>query len=332
MSQLLDQMRAALRARHRSLRTEEAYCEWVCRYVRFCGLRHPAELGEAEINAYLTHLAVVEHVSASTQTQALSALLFLYRHVLHRQVGDLDLVRANKPRRLPVVLTRDEVRCLLGGLSGQPRLVAALLYGSGLRLMECLRLRVCDLELERGEVLVRNGKGARDRVTMLPRSLRPALEAQLERAHGLHRRDLEAGFGRVQLPGALARKYPAAPREWRWQWVFPQSRRWHNPESGQEGRHHVHETIVQRAVTEAVRGSGIAKHATCHTLRHSFATHLLEDGYDIRTIQELLGHKDVRTTMIYVHVLNRGGHGVRSPMDDLAGQMQSAFGELSGSV
>ena len=332
MSQLLDEMSAALRARHKSRRTEQVYCEWVRRYVRFCGLRHPAELGEAEINAFLTHLAVSDHVSASTQTQALSALLFLYRHVLHRQVGDLDLVRANKPRRLPVVLTRDEVRCLLGGLSGQPQLVAALLYGSGLRLMECLRLRVCDLELERGEVLVRNGKGARDRVTMLPRSLRPALGVQLERAHELHCRDIEAGFGRVQMPGALALKYPAAPREWRWQWVFPQQRRWHNPESGEEGRHHVHETIVQRAVTGAVREAGIAKHATCHTLRHSFATHLLEDGYDIRTIQELLGHKDVRTTMIYVHVLNRGGHGVRSPMDGLAGQTQSAFGELSGSV
>ncbi len=288
-------------------------------------LRHPAELGDEEINAFLTHLAVTEHVSASTQTQALSALLFLYRQVLGREVGELDLVRANKPRHLPVVLTREEVRRLLAGLEGDPRLVAALLYGSGLRLMEALRLRVCDLEPGRGELLVRSGKGGRDRVTMLPRSLQPALEAQLARGRALHERDLAAGWGRVELPGALARKYPKAPWEWRWQWVFPQQRRWRNRENGEEGRHHIHETIVQRAVTAAVRRAEIDKHATCHTLRHSFATHLLEGGYDIRTIQELLGHKDVRTTMIYAHVLNRGGQGVRSPIDDLVGERQSAF-------
>ncbi len=324
-------MRAGLTARHYSRRTEEVYCHWVRRYVRFHQLRHPAELGDEEINAFLTHLAVTEHVSASTQTQALSALLFLYRQVLGREVGELDLVRANKPRHLPVVLTREEVRRLLAGLEGDPRLVAALLYGSGLRLMEALRLRVCDLEPGRGELLVRSGKGGRDRVTMLPRSLQPALEAQLARGRALHERDLAAGWGRVELPGALARKYPKAPWEWRWQWVFPQQRRWRNRENGEEGRHHIHETIVQRAVTAAVRRAEIDKHATCHTLRHSFATHLLEDGYDIRTIQELLGHKDVRTTMIYAHVLNRGGQGVRSPIDDLVGERRSAFRAPSGS-
>jgi len=275
-------------------------------------------MGEHEINAFVTHLAVHEHVSAATQTQALSAVLFLYRHVLGRKVGELgDLVRASKPRRMPVVLTRSEVKALLAGLDGDRRLMAALMYGSGLRLMECLRLRVLDLEPERGEILVRDGKGGKDRVTMLPRSLKPALKAQLTRARSLHQRDLDEGWGKAPLPGALARKYPAAPAEWRWQWVFPQQRRWRNPETGEEGRHHVHETIIQRAVKEAVCAAGITKHASCHTLRHSFATHLLEDGYDIRTIQELLGHKDVRTTMIYAHVLNRGGQGVRSPMDGL---------------
>ena len=324
-------MQLALRARHYSRRTEQTYCQWARRYIRFHGLRHPAEMAEPEINAFVTHLAVHEKVSASTQTQALSALLFLYRHVLGHEVGELDLVRANRPRRLPVVLTREEVRRLLGGLEGEPRLVASLLYGLGLRLMEGLRLRVCDLEPGRGELLVRSGKGDRDRVTMLPRSLQPALEAQLARARALHERDLADGWGSVELPGALARKYPLAAAEWRWQWVFPQQRRWRNRESGEEGRHHLHETIVQRAVTDGVRRTGIAKHATCHTLRHSFATHLLDDGYDIRTIQELLGHKDVRTTMIYAHVLNRGGQGVRSPIDDLVGERQSAYHEPSGS-
>jgi len=324
-------MQLALRARHYSRRTERAYCMWARRCIRFHWLRHPAEMAEPEINAFVTHLAVHEKVSASTQTQALSALLFLYRHVLGHEVGELDLVRANRPRRLPVVLTREEVRRLLGGLEGEPRLVASLLYGSGLRLMEGLRLRVCDLGPGRGELLVRSGKGDRDRVTMLPRSLQPALEAQLARARALHERDLADGWGSVELPGALARKYPRAAAEWRWQWVFPQQRRWRNRESGEEGRHHLHETIVQRAVTDGVRRTGIAKHATCHTLRHSFATHLLDDGYDIRTIQELLGHKDVRTTMIYAHVLNRGGQGVRSPIDDLVGERQSAYHEPSGS-
>jgi integron integrase len=311
-------LRTALRARHYSRRTEQAYCLWVERYVHLHGVRHPAEMGEPEINAFVTHLAVHEHVSAATQTQALSAVLFLYRHVLGRKVGELgDLVRASKPRRLPVVLTRSEVKALLAGLDGDRWLMASLMYGSGLRLMECLRLRVLDLEPQRAEILVRDGKGGKDRVTMLPRSLEPALKTQLIRARVLHQRDLDDGWGLVPLPDALDLKYQNAAGDWRWQWVFPQQRRWRNPETGEEGRHHVHETIVQRAVREAVCSAGIAKHATCHTLRHSFATHLLEDGYDIRTIQELLGHKDARTTMIYAHALNRGGQGVRSPMDGL---------------
>jgi integron integrase len=320
VSELITQMHAALRARHYSRRTEQTYCQWARRYIRFHGLRHPAEMAEPEINAFVTHLAVHENVSASTQTQALSALLFRYRHVLHREVGELtELIRAQKPERLPVVLTREEVRALLDHLDGDPQacLIASLLYGAGLRLMECLRLRVLDLDIARGELTVRDGKGGKDRVTMLPRALEPALRDQLRRARLLHERDLADGWGRVQLPHALARKYPAAPAEWRWQWVFPQQRRWTDRRTGEQGRHHVHPTTVQRAVHDAVRRAGIEKHATCHTLRHSFATHLLETGYDIRTIQELLGHKDVRTTMIYTHVLNRGGLGVSSPLDGL---------------
>jgi integron integrase len=318
VSELIDELRVALRARHYSRRTEQAYSLWVRRFIRFHGLRHPAEMGESEINAFLTHLAVDETVGVSTQTQALSALLFLYRHVVGRDVGALDgLVRARKPARLPVVLTRDEVKAVLGQLDGDVWLIASLLYGAGLRLMECLRLRVLDVDFMRGEIVVRDGKGGKDRVTMLPRSLSAALEEQVRRARAVHELDLAQGWGRVDLPDALARKYPNAPAEWHWQWVFPQRRRWKDPRTGAQGRHHVHETIVQRAVTAAVRRAGIPKHATCHTLRHSFATHLLETGYDIRTIQELLGHKSVSTTMIYTHVLNRGGQGVRSPIDGL---------------
>ena len=317
-------MRAALRARHYSRRTEQSYCGWVRRYIRFHDLRHPADMAEPEINAFVTHLAVTENVSASTQTQARSAILFLYRHVLHRQVGELtELVRARKSARLPVVLTREEVRALLGELarsgpaSADVWLIASLLYGAGLRLNECLRLRVLDLDVSRGELVVRNGKGSKGRVTTLPRALRPAPRDQLRRAKTVHETDLAQGWGRVQLPDALARKYPRAPAAWRWQWVFPQQRRWTDRRTGEQGRHHVHPSVVQRAVRDAVGRAGIAKHATCHTLRHSLATNLLETGYDIRTIQELLGHKDVSTTMIYTHVLNRGGQGVRSPLDAL---------------
>jgi integron integrase len=318
VSELMNQMRVALRARHYSRRTEQSYCLWVRRFIRFHGMRHPRDMGEPEINAFLTHLAVQAHVSASTQNQALAALLFVYRRVLGRTVGDIgDVVRARKPRRLPVVLTRDEVGAVLANLDGQPRLVATLLYGAGLRLSECLRLRVQDVDFSRREILVRNGKGGKDRVTVLPTSAGPALQRHLSMVRLVHRRDLADGWGRVALPDAVGRKYPTAATDWRWQWVFPQDRRWKNLATGEEGRHHMHETVVQRAVRDAVRRAAIAKRAGPHTLRHSFASHLLESGYDIRTIQELLGHKDVRTTMIYTHVLNRGGLGVNSPIDNL---------------
>ncbi len=311
-------MRSALRARHYSRRTEQAYCLWVRRFIRFHDLRHPSQMGEPEINAFLNHLATEGHVSASTQTQALSALLFLYRHVLRRDIGTLDgLIRARTSRRLPVVLTRDEVQRVLAQLDGDLGLIASLLYGSGLRLTECLRLRIQDLDLARGELTVRDGKGGKDRVTMLPDTLAAPLRRHLARVKDLHTRDLAAGWGSVRLPEAVERKYPHAATDWRWQWVFPQRRRWRDLVTGGQGRHHIHETVVQRAVGDAVRRAGLTKRASCHTLRHSFATHLLEAGYDIRTIQELLGHKDVRTTMIYTHVLNRGGRGVRSPIDDL---------------
>ena len=318
MSELMGALRSALRARHYSRRTEQAYSLWVRRFIRFHRLRHPAEMGEAEINAFLTHLAVAENVSASTQTQALSAILFLYRHVLGRDIGALtDLVRARRPRRLPIVLSAAEVCAVLDQLGDDNRLMASLMYGAGLRLNECLRLRVQDLDFSRGEIVVRDGKGNKDRVTMLPEALATPLRGHLAQVKEVHARDLAAGWGRVHLPDALVRKYPRAAGEWRWQWVFPQQRRWRDPATGEQGRHHVHETVVQRAVGDAVRRSDVTKRASCHTLRHSFATHLLEAGYDIRTIQELLGHKDVRTTMIYTHVLNRGGRGVRSPFDGL---------------
>jgi integron integrase len=314
----MDQMREALRSRHYSPRTEKAYTLWVRRYIFFHGRRHPAEMGEREINEYLTHLAVEEKVSASSQNQALAALLFLYRHVIGREVGELGhVVRARKSTRVPVVMTREEVRAVLSELEGDKWLMASLMYGTGMRLMECLRLRVQDVDFERSEIAVRDGKGARDRVTMLPERLRGPLMDQLRHARGVHRRDLADGWGRVVLPGALDRKYPGASAEWRWQWVFPQQKRWKDTTTGEQGRHHVHETLVQRAVREAVRRADVTKHVGCHTLRHSFATHLLEDGYDIRTIQELLGHKSLSTTMVYTHVLNKGGKGVRSPLDGM---------------
>ena len=315
---LLDQVRLAIRVRHYSHRTEKTYCHWVKRFIYFHKLRHPAEMAEHEINAFLTHLAVKGKVSASTQNQALSALLFLYRHVLGREVGNLGtVIRARKPKRLPVVMTRDEVRKVLCHLTGDKWLMASLLYGAGLRLMECLRLRIQDIDFTRGEINVRDGKGAKDRVTMLPESLRAPLQDHLKKVRAIHERDLAEGWGRVQMPTALDRKYPNASKDWRWQRVFPQENRWKNTKTGEEGRHHIHETILQRAVKESVRKAGVVKHVGCHTFRHSFATHLLETGYDIRTIQELLGHKDVSTTMIYTHVLNKGGHGVRSPVDGL---------------
>lgn len=315
---LMDHMCEALRARHYSRRTEQAYCMWVERFIRFHGLRHPADMAEPEINAFITYLAVERKVSASTQTQALSALLFLYRRVFGCDVGDLgDVVRARKSRRVPVVMTREEVRDVLQQLDGDNWMMASLMYGTGLRLMECLRLRVGHIDFARHEIIVREGKGDKDRHTMLPQSLKEPLKEHLRRVRTIHERDLAEGWGRVPLPNALDRKYPCAPREWSWQWVFPQKRRWKNPETGEQGRHHVHETVLQRAVKEAVRRAGVTKSVGCHTLRHSFATHLLESGYDIRTIQELLGHKSLTTTMIYTHVLNSGGFGVRSPLDRL---------------
>jgi integron integrase len=313
---LMDDLRQALQARHYSKSTEQTYCLWVRRYIYFHNVKHPAEMAESEMNAFLTHLAVKEKVSASTQNQALSALLFLYRHVLGRDVGDLgEVVRARKPKRFPVVLTREEVKTVLAQLSGDKLLMASVMYGSGLRLMECLRLRVQNIDFARNEIMVRDGKGAKDRITILPESLKDPLKQHLKKIKATHEQDLNDGWGRVPLPDALHRKYPNASQDWRWQWVFPQENRWKNRKTGEEGRHHVDESILQKAFKRAVQKAGLTKRATCHTLRHSFATHLLEAGYDIRSVQELLGHKDVRTTMVYTHVLNRGGRGVKSPID-----------------
>jgi len=313
---LLDRVRAALRARHYSRRTEKAYVHWIKRYIFFHGKRHPAEMGAAEVTAFLTALAVRDRVAASTQNQALNALLFLYREILGVELPWLDgLVRAKRPQHLPTVLTREEVRTVLEQLDRAPRLMALLLYGAGLRLLECCRLRIKDVDFATNQITIRDGKGSKDRVTMLPSAVKIDLARHVERARALHQRDLAAGAGWVELPWALGRKYPNAGREWAWQWVFPATRLYVDPSTGQRRRHHLHESVVQRAVREAVLKAGLAKKATCHTFRHSFATHLLEDGHDIRTVQELLGHQDVSTTMIYTHVLNRGPAAVRSPAD-----------------
>jgi integron integrase len=282
----------------------------------FTGCRHPADLGEAEVKAFLTHLAVDRQLAPSTLAQALAALLFLYREVVGRPLAGLGPVpRARAPVRLPVVLTPEEVRRVLERMRGTTRLAALLLYGSGMRLLECLTLRAKDIDLARGEIRIRRAKGAKDRVTVLPEIVGPTVASQIERVRALHQRDCESGGGWVELPGALARKYPRAGRSLQWQWVFPARRTYADRDTGERRRHHLHESAVQRAMAEAVRRSGITKRATCHTLRHSFATHLLEGGADIRTVQELLGHRDVSTTMLYTHVLNRGGLGVRSPAD-----------------
>jgi len=316
---LLDQVRERIRFKHYSIRTEQAYLDWIRRFVRHFGKRHPREMGAEEVQAFLSYLAVTGNVAASTQNQAKSALLFLYKEVLGIELPWLDKIEAAKTsRRLPVVLTHSEVALVLLKMEGTTGLVAHLLYGTGMRIMEGLRLRVKDVDFGRGEILVRDGKGAKDRVTMLPASLVPALREQLARVRELHRQDLAAGYGEVYLPYALDRKYPAAGREWMWQYVFPSAKLAVDPRSGVVRRHHVLDQAVQRAIRQAVRDAGIAKPATPHTLRHSFATHLLESGYDIRTVQELLGHSDVSTTMIYTHVLNRGGRGVASPLDRLA--------------
>ena len=315
---LLDRVRAEIRTRHYSRRTEEAYVLWIRRFILFHNKRHPSSMGGDEVNAFVSKLAVEDNVSAATQGQALSALLFLYREVLREPLPWLeDLVRARRPVRLPVVMTADEVAAVLERMSGPSLLVAQLLYGSGLRLLEALMLRVKDLDFGRRQIHVRDPKGRRDRMTMLPRAVIEEIKGHLERVRALHRRDLDEGFGAVWLPDALGRKLVRAEREWQWQWVFPATSRWRDRENGVERRHHLHETAVQKNVKDAVRRSGIAKRVTCHTFRHSFATHLLERGQDIRTVQELLGHRDVSTTMIYTHVLQLGAKGVRSPLDPL---------------
>jgi integron integrase len=315
---LLTLVHEAIRRKYYSRRTEQAYVHWIKRFIYFHGKRHPCEMGEAEVTAFLNDLAAARNVAGGTQNQALSALLFLYKEVLGKDLAWLDgLVRAKRPPRLPTVLTREEAESLLAQLTGVRWLVVSLLYGAGLRVMECLRLRVKDVDLEYRQILVRDGKGQKDRVTMLPEKLLEPLRAHLQRVKGLHARDVKEGFGEVNLPYALARKYPRAGREWAWQFVFPSKHRSADPDDGVLRRHHLFESVPQRAVHEAVRAAGIAKHASCHTLRHSFATHLLEAGYDIRTVQELLGHSDVSTTMIYTHVLNKGGRGVNSPLDRL---------------
>jgi integron integrase len=313
---LLDQLRDRIRLKHYSIRTEHCYVDWSRRFILFHNKRHPATIGHTEIETFLTHLAVVGRVSASTQNQAKSALLFLYKEVLEIDLPWLDKIESAKtPARLPVVLTESEVRAVLARLDGSVGLMLHLIYGTGMRIMECMRLRVKDVDFTRAEILLREGKGFKDRVTMLPRSLVVPLQAHLERVRTLHIADLSEGFGAVYLPFALDRKYPNAAREWCWQYVFPSKKRSIDPRSGIVRRHHADEKCVQRAMRQAVRDAGIAKPATPHTLRHSFATHLLQSGYDIRTVQELLGHKDVQTTMIYTHVLNRGGRGVASPLD-----------------
>lgn len=315
---LLDQVAARIRVMHYSLRTERVYVDWIKRFILHHGKRHPRDMGAAEVEAFLSYLAVARNISASTQNQAKSALLFLYKEVLGIDLPWLDKVtQAKVPKRLPVVLTRDEVQSLLIRTEGTMWLIASLLYGSGLRLMECLRLRVKDVDFARGEILVREGKGFEDRVTMLPASLVEPLKQHLQRVQALHAEDLAAGYGEVHMPMALDRKYPNAGKSSGWQYVFPSARLSMDPRSKTIRRHHADEKTVQRAVKKALRLSGIHKPATPHTLRHSFATHLLEGGYDIRTVQELLGHSDVSTTMIYTHVLNKGGRGVTSPLDIL---------------
>ncbi len=324
---LFNQCREVLRFHHYALRTEEAYLQWIRRYLKFHrgaeragprqGWRHPREMGAGEVREFLTHLAVRADVAASTQNQALNALVFLYEQVLQMPLGDLgEVARVTRPPRLPAVLTAEEARRVLAALKpGTASLIVRLLYGTGMRLLEALRLRVKDVDFERNQLTVREGKGDKDRVTMLPEKLKGELQAHFERVKLLHEQDLAEGFGRVYLPHALARKYPKADRQWGWQWVFPSARRSKDPRSGVERRHHTHELVVQRAMNSAVQLAKLAKPATCHTLRHSFATRLLETGYDIRTVQELLGHKDVATTQIYTHVMQKPGIGVRSPLD-----------------
>jgi integron integrase len=313
---LLDQVRDIIRRRHYSFRTEQAYVDWIRRFILYHHKRHPRDMAEEEVTEFLTHLARDRNVAASTQNQALSALLFLYKDVLKQEIGWLKNVeRARRPAKMPVVLSHTELKRVFAHMHGVPKLMAGLLYGSGLRLMECVRLRVKDVDFELAQITVRDGKGGKDRVTMLPLNLAGPLQRHLVRIKAQHEQDLEDGFGSVYLPFALSRKFPSAARQWGWQYVFPSSRISTDPRTGKKRRHHTAEGILQSALNRAVRTAGIVKRANCHSLRHSFATHLLAKGYDIRTVQELLGHKDVSTTMIYTHVLNRPGIGVKSPLD-----------------
>jgi integron integrase len=313
---LLDQVRHVIRKKHYSIRTEQAYTDWIKRFILFHDKKHPKDMGENEISEYISFLAVKRNVAASTQNQALNAIVFLYKQVLKRELGDFgSMERAKRPKRLPTVLTKNEADLVLAVMSGTNALMTKLLYGCGLRLMECLRLRVKDIEFEGNQVMVRDGKGRKDRVTMLPIQLKPQLIEHLRRVRIIHEQDLKRGFGEVYLPYALSRKYPNAAKEWCWQYVFPSKKISKDPRSGKFRRHHAYETALQRAVRNAARSVGISKPVSPHTFRHCFATHLLEAGYDIRTVQDLLGHKDVSTTMIYTHVLNKGGMGVKSPLD-----------------
>ena len=315
---LFDMVRNVIRCKHYSIRTEQSYIDWIRRYILFHNKRHPRELDEVHISAFLTDLAVNKKVASSTQNQALCALVFLYRDVIEKDLGKFqDLVRAKRPEKLPVVFTRDETKQILLQLSGVNWLMGQILYGAGLRVMECVRLRVKDIDFGYRQIVVRDGKGQKDRITMLPNIIIDELQRHLLKAKKVHENDLKAGFGAVYLPYALERKYRNANRDWGWQYVFPAFKRSNDPRSGVMRRHHLSETVPQRAIRQAIRSSGIHKAGSCHSLRHSFATHLLEAGYDIRTVQELLGHKDVSTTMIYTHVLNKGGRGVQSPGDSL---------------
>jgi len=315
---LIDQVREAIRRKHYSIRTEHSYIDWIKRYIFFHGKQHPSQLNESHVTEFLNYLAVQKKVASSTQNQALCAIVFLYREVIKKELAQFEnLVYAKRPSRLPVVFTSEEVRTILLQLDGVTWIMGQLLYGAGLRVMECVRLRIKDIDFGYMQIVVRDGKGHKDRVTMLPEIVTEPLTRHLEKVKKAHEIDLKAGFGSVYLPYALERKYPNANRSWGWQYVFPASRRSIDPRSGVKQRHHLSEAVLQRAIKKAIRAGHIAKPGSCHSLRHSFATHLLESGYDIRTVQELLGHKDVSTTMIYTHVLNKGGKGVQSPSDRL---------------
>lgn len=331
---LLDQVRAKIRVKHYSRRTEDAYTDWITRFILFHNKRHPADMGEKEISEFLSHLAVDGNVSASTQNQAMCAIVFLYKQVLERDMGEFhDLVWAKRPAKLPEVFTADEVDRVISNLKGVFQLMGILMYGSGVRLIECLRLRVKDIDFAYKKITVREGKGAKDRVTMLPEMSMPALKEQLEKVKIQHEKDLQDGFGTVYMPYALSKKYPNANREWGWQYIFPATRLSVDPRSGVKQRHHFDESAVQKEVKQAIRSASIFKHAGSHTFRHSFATHLLEAGYDIRTVQELLGHEDVSTTQIYTHVLNKGGVQVKSPADMIGKRhnqkVKNRFSELT---